>query len=132
MIAATDPAQPYGAALPWPKREREQGRPARAAGAYLVLVDEEPALYLERGGRSLLTLIDPHAGAGALAGAFADQGGPLRAALEALAEAVREGRLPRVSLERIDGEPAMGSPLADLLIELGFSSGPRRLTLSAG
>ena len=132
VIAATDPAQPYGAALPWPKREREQGRPARAAGAYLVLVNQEPALYLERGGRSLLTLIDPQAAAGPLAGAFTEQGGPLRAALEALAEAVREGRLPRISLERIDGEPAMGSPLAELLIELGFSSGPRRLTLSAG
>ncbi len=128
VIAATDPAQPYGAALPWPKREREQGRPARVAGAYLVLVCEEPALYLERGGRSLVTLIEPQAGG--VTGPFAEQGGPLRAALEALAEAVRAGRLPRISLERIDGEPAMGSPLAELLMELGFHSGPRRLTLS--
>ena len=128
VIAATDPAQPYGAALPWPRREREQGRPARVAGAYLVLVCEQPALYLERGGRSLLTLIEPHAGG--VTGPFAEQGGPLRAALEALAEAVRSGRLGRISLERIDGEPAMGSPLAELLVELGFHSGPRRLTLS--
>ena len=128
VIAATDPAQPYGAALAWPKREREQGRPARTAGAYLVLVDQEPALYLERGGRSLLTLID--ADAGGVAGPFAERGGPLRAALEALAEAVRAGRMPRISLERIDGEPAMGSPLAEQLVELGFHSGPRRLTLS--
>ncbi len=129
VIAATDPAQPYGAALPWPRREREQGRPARVAGAYLVLVSEQPALYLERGGRSLLTLIEPHrrrrdgalrragrAAAGRAGGAR--RGGPLRAA----------GR--RISLERIDGEPAMGSPLAELLVELGFHSGPRRLTLS--
>jgi ATP-dependent helicase Lhr and Lhr-like helicase len=128
VIAATDPAQPYGAALAWPKRERERGRPARTAGAYLVLAGEEPALYLERGGRSLLTLVEPEAGG--LAGAFAEQGGPLRAALEALAEAVRAGKLGRVSLERIDGEPAMGSPLAELLVELGFHSGPRRLILS--
>ncbi len=128
VIAATDPAQPYGAALPWPRREREQGRPARVAGAYLVLVCEQPALYLERGGRSLLTLIEPHAAG--VTGPFAEQGGPLRAALEALAEAVRSGRLGRISLERIDGEPAMGSPLAELLVELGFHSGPRRLTLS--
>ena len=65
-----------------------------------------------------------------MTGPFAEQGGPLRAALEALAEAVRSGRVPRISLERIDGEPAMGSPLAELLMELGFHSGPRRLTLS--
>ncbi|HUH80513.1 MAG TPA: DEAD/DEAH box helicase, partial [Solirubrobacteraceae bacterium] len=128
VIAATDPAQPYGAALPWPKREREQGRPARAAGAYLVLVNEEPALYLERGGRSLLTLLEEQAGG--VAGPFAEQGGPLRAALRALAESVRAGKLPRLSLERIDGEPAMSSPLAPQLVELGFHSGPRRLTLS--
>ena len=129
MIAATDPAQPYGAALPWPRREREQGRPARVAGAYLVLVCEQPALYLERGGRSLLTLIEPQrrrrrhgavrragrAAAGRAGGAR--RGGP-------------RGRVPRISLERIDGEPAMGSPLAELLVELGFHSGPRRLTLS--
>ena len=131
VIAATDPAQPYGAALPWPKREREQGRPARVAGAYLVLVNEEPALYLERGGRSLLTLIDPHAGAGALAGAFAEQGGPLRAALEALAEAVRDGqaaaRLAGADRRRAgDGQPA--GRAAD---RARLPSGPRRLTLSA-
>jgi ATP-dependent Lhr-like helicase len=128
VIAAADPAQPYGAALPWPKREREQGRPARVAGAYLVLLAEEPALYLERGGRSLTTLLDP--AAASAAGRFAEQGGPLRAALAALAEAVRAGKVPKLALERIDGEPAMTSPLADTLIELGFHSGPRRLTLS--
>jgi ATP-dependent Lhr-like helicase len=128
VIAAADPAQPYGAALPWPRREREQGRPGRVAGAYLVLLSDEPALYLERGGRSLLTLLD--LSAAAVAGRFAEAGGPLRAALSALAEAVRAGKLPKVALERIDGEPAMASPLAETLVELGFHSGPRRLTLS--
>jgi ATP-dependent Lhr-like helicase len=54
----------------------------------------------------------------------------LRAALAALAEAVREGKVPKLALERIDGEPAMASPLAGTLAELGFHSGPRRLTLS--
>ena len=53
VLAATDPANPYGAALPWP--DRPGGRPSRAAGAYVVLVDGEPAAYLERGGRSLVT-----------------------------------------------------------------------------
>ncbi|MGO9760772.1 MAG: DEAD/DEAH box helicase, partial [Solirubrobacteraceae bacterium] len=59
VLGAADPAQPYGAALPWPRREREQGRPARVAGAYVVLVGEEPALNVERGGRGMLTLTDP-------------------------------------------------------------------------
>jgi ATP-dependent Lhr-like helicase len=55
----------------------------------------------------------------------------VREALEALAEAVRAGRVPKLSIERIDGEPAISSPLAATLLELGFSPGPRRLTLSA-
>ncbi len=56
---------------------------------------------------------------------------PVRAALAALAEAVRAGRVPKLALERIDGDPAIGSPLEEVLLELGFHSGPRRLTLSA-
>jgi len=124
VLAAADPAQPYGAALPWPRREREQGRPARVAGAYVVLVADEPALYVERGGRGLLTLHD------ALARA-AGEDDPLISALGALAQAVRAGRVPRLALERIDGQPALSSALAGTLIELGFGSGPRRLTLSA-
>ena len=55
----------------------------------------------------------------------------LRDALQALAEAVRAGRVPRLSLERINGEPAIASSLVEVLTELGFHSGPRRLTLSA-
>ena len=58
VIAAADPAQPYGAALPWPKREGSTSRPARVAGAHVVLVADEPVLYVERGGRSLVTLAD--------------------------------------------------------------------------
>ena len=59
VLAATDPAQPYGAALPWPRGEGEERLPLqRAAGAYVVLVDGRAALYLERGGRSLITLPD--------------------------------------------------------------------------
>ena len=116
VLAAADPAQPYGAALPWPKREGLQRRPARVAGAYVVMVEEEPALYVERGGRGLL---DPHATA------------PVHEALRALAEAVRAGRVGKLALERIDGEPAMASELVGALVELGFHSGPRRLTLTA-
>jgi ATP-dependent Lhr-like helicase len=115
VIAAADPAQPYGAALPWPKREGQDRRPARVAGAYVVIVADLPVLYIERGGRGLVSLADA----------------PLGEALQALAEAVRGGRVGKLALARIDGEPAIGSPLAQQLIDLGFHSGPRKLTLSA-
>jgi ATP-dependent helicase Lhr and Lhr-like helicase len=159
VLAAADPAQPYGAALPWPRREPPApagGRPARVAGAYVVLVDDRPVLYVERGGRGLLTLGHaPDATAGparaaaigstgapgpARAAAIGSTGAPgvapaadpaLRQGLVALADAVRAGRVGKLALERIDGRPATGSDLAEALVELGFQHGPRRLTLSA-
>jgi ATP-dependent Lhr-like helicase len=115
VIAAADPAQPYGGALPWPKREGQDRRPARVAGAYVVMVADLPVLYVERGGRGLVTLDEA----------------PPGEALRALAEAVRAGRVGKLALERIDGEPAIASPLVQELIDLGFHSGPRKLTLSA-
>jgi ATP-dependent Lhr-like helicase len=121
VIAAADPAQPYGAALSWPKREGRERRPSRVAGAYVVSVADAPALYVERGGRGLLTLAE---------GRDAD-GAVVAEALRALADAVRAGRVPKLALERIDGEPAIASALAETLLELGFRPGPRRLTLSA-
>jgi ATP-dependent Lhr-like helicase len=142
VIAAADPAQPYGAALPWPKRETQDRRPARVAGAYVVLVADEPVLYVERGGRGLLTLGDRQL-PGPLGAGDAASGRPiapahlpgepdrLREALAALADAVRAGRVGKLSLERIDGEPAIASSLAETLVELGFHTGPRRLTLTA-
>ncbi len=131
VIAAADPAQPYGAALPWPKREEGRGRPARVAGAYVVTVAEEPVLYVERGGRGLVTLGEEPTRAAPASPSPAREPDPLREALEALATAVRAGRVPKLALERIDGGPAIASPLVELLVELGFQSGPRRLTLSA-
>jgi ATP-dependent Lhr-like helicase len=135
VIAAADPAQPYGAALPWPKRDADgarvtgtrTARPARVAGAHVVLVADEPVLYVERGGRSLLTL---GAGLSAHDIDLPHRDDPLRDALVALADAVRAGRLGKLALERIDGEPAIGSRLAAVLVELGFHPGPRRLTLA--
>ena len=119
VLAATDPAQPYGAVLPWPERSgSERRRAMRVPGAYVVLCSAEPILYLERGGRGLITLVGAQ-----------DERVP--AALEALAEFVRAGGIGRVSLERVDGEPVVGSPLGAALIELGFRAGPRKLTLSA-
>jgi ATP-dependent helicase Lhr and Lhr-like helicase len=113
VLAATDPAQPYGAALPWPKRDDDR-RPQRVAGAYVVLAGAEPALYVERGGRGLLTLT-----------------GDPSAALQALADAVKAGRVAKLGIERVDGEPVVGSRWEDELLDLGFRAGPRKLTLSA-
>ena len=120
VLAATDPANPYGATLPWPKREDDDSnrRPARVPGAFVVTLDAEPVLYVERGGKGLLALKEP------------DEAW-LRPALEALADEVRRGRVPRLGIERFDGEPVVGSDAGALLIELGFRQGPRRLTLSA-
>jgi ATP-dependent Lhr-like helicase len=121
VLAATDPANPFGATLAWPKREdegKQARRPARVPGAYLVTLDAEPVLYVERGGKALLPLREP-------------DGEWLYPALEALAEAVRRRRVPRLGIERFDGEPLVGTPTAELLVELGFRQGPRRLTLSA-
>ena len=131
VLAAADPAQPYGAALPWPRRDDLPGRPARVAGAYVVLVGDVPALYVERGGRGLVTLADGPAGGGATSASSGVDHDPLRDALEALAVAVRAGKVPKLSLERIDGEAAIASALTDHLIDMGFQAGPRRLTLSA-
>ena len=124
MLATTDPANPFGATLPWPKRDEESGRrPSRVPGAYVVTLDAEPVLYVERGGKGLLALRTPE-GTG-------EPGDWLREALEALADHVRRGRLKRLALERFDGDPVVGSPFEHLLVEIGFSQGPRRLTLSA-
>jgi ATP-dependent Lhr-like helicase len=117
VLGAVDPAQPYGAALPWPERARDR-RPVRVPGAYVVLCGGEPVLYLERGGRGLQTLVSPG-------------DGRLEPALTALAEQVRAGRVKRLALEKVDGEPAIGSPLVPALMALGFQETPRRLTLSA-
>ncbi|HEX2233396.1 MAG TPA: DEAD/DEAH box helicase [Thermoleophilaceae bacterium] len=117
VLAATDPANPYGAALPWPKRD-DARRPSRVPGAYVVTLDAEPVLYVERGGRGLLALREV-------------EQDWLREALEALAAEVRRGRVPRLGIERFDGEPVVGTPAGELLLELGFRQGPRKLTLSA-
>jgi len=122
VLGAADPAQPYGAALAWPKREEGRPRPARVAGAYVVLVADEPALYVERGGRGLVTFA---------AGSVGNTHDELGEALAALAGAVRVGRVGKLAFERIDGAPAVASELADALVELGFQLGPRRLTLTA-
>jgi ATP-dependent Lhr-like helicase len=114
VLAAADPAQAYGAALPWPKRAG--GRAARVAGAHVVLLGGEPVLYVERGGRSLLPLRDP------------DEMW-LRPALAALVAHVKAGGAKRLAVERFDGEPVTESEAMPLLVEAGFLAGPRRAVL---
>jgi ATP-dependent helicase Lhr and Lhr-like helicase len=118
VLAATDPAQPYGAALPWPKRDEEARRPQRVAGAYVVLAGAEPVVYVERGGKGIAVLVDA-------------EDARIEPALQALARFVTSGRGRKLSLERVDGEPVVGSRWEARLIELGFRAGPRKLTLSA-
>ena len=124
VLAAADPAQPYGAALPWPDRPGEtpsSHRPGRKAGALVVLVDGSLVLYVERGGRTLLS--------------WTDDPEVLGPGATALAASVRDGALGRLSVERADGltvgSGIHGSPLAQALEAAGFRPTPRGLRLRA-
>ena len=118
VLAAADPANAYGAALPWPPRPEDTAgghRPGRKAGALVVLADGQLVLYVERGGKTLLSwtsdpdLLDP--------------------AAAALAAAVRDGALGRLTVERADGAGVYDSPLARALEAAGFRPTPRGLRL---
>jgi ATP-dependent Lhr-like helicase len=119
VLAATDPANPYGAALPWPERPVDGGapqhRPGRKAGALVVLVDGALVVYVERGGKSLLT--------------FTDEDALLQPAVDALALAVREGALGKLAVERADGDAVLTTPLAAALRSAGFHATPRGLRI---
>jgi ATP-dependent Lhr-like helicase len=114
VLAAADPAQPYGAALPWPKRAG--ARAARVAGAQVVLLGGEAALFVERGGRTLVPLREPD-----------DEW--LRPAIEALVAHVRAGGAKRLAVERFDGRPVTETEVMPLLVDAGFLAGPRRAVL---
>jgi ATP-dependent helicase Lhr and Lhr-like helicase len=114
VLAAAEPAQPYGAAVPWPRRAG--ARAARVAGAHVVLLDGEAALFVERGGRSLVPLREP------------DESW-LRPALAALVDHVKVGRAKRLAVERFDGQPVTETEVLPLLVEAGFLVGPRRAVL---
>ncbi len=121
LLAATDPANPYGAGVPWPKRGgsgKGGRRPSRTPGAYVMLRAGEPLLFVERGGRGILRLMDL-------------EGEALTDAIGELAGAARDGVLPRLGIERLDGEPVIGSGLEDTWVAAGFSRQPRRLVASA-
>jgi ATP-dependent Lhr-like helicase len=117
VLAATDPANPYGAALAWPSRGEDGGhRPGRKAGALVVLVDGGLVLYVERGGRSLLT--------------WSDDPETLAAAAAGLANAAHAGALGKLSVERADGVHVFGDDaVATALAGAGFRPTPRGLRL---
>ena len=119
LLAAADPAQPYGAALGWPRRDAADRRPyQRAAGAYVVLVDGAPVLVLERGGHGLATL------------PAADDPRQLELALGALRALLVDGRLRELVVNRVDGEPVgPASPWRDRLAAAGFTAGYRGMAL---
>ncbi|MFT4086664.1 MAG: ATP-dependent helicase [Gordonia sp. (in: high G+C Gram-positive bacteria)] len=132
VLAATDPASPYGAALGWPSPARrtvdldartdtaqpESGghRPGRKPGALVVLVEGRATVFVERGGKRLLT--------------FTDDETDLESAAAALTEAVRGGRMPRIHVDQVDGRPVLGSDFGALLVAQGFSTTPRGLRMN--
>ncbi|ACQ80703.1 DEAD/H associated domain protein [Beutenbergia cavernae DSM 12333] len=121
LLAAVDPANPYGAALPWPAAPTSAegvttgARPRRVPGAHVVLVDGALVLYLERGARTLLS--------------FTADDARLRAAAAALANAAASGALGRVVVQRSDGAATLvaDTPLRQALLDAGFVATPRGL-----
>ena len=119
VLAAADPANPYGAALPWPEGAH---RPGRKAGALVALVDGELAWFLERGGRTLLS--------------FTDDAEAHHAAAGALADLVGTGRVQSLLVEKVNGEPVLApdanggqAAVVAALTGAGFARTPRGLRL---
>jgi ATP-dependent Lhr-like helicase len=112
LLAAADPANPYGAALPWP--EHPAARPSRSAGAYVVLSDGDPAAFLERGGRSVHTYTSDPGGLDEVAAALAG---------------LATRRTDRRAVATVDGDPADSTPLGEALRAHGFVASYRGLTL---
>ena len=113
VLAATDPAQPYGSALAWPD---SPGRPARVAGAYVVLVDGAPMVELERGGRSLVTF-ETAVGSDVW--------------IESLIELVKDGRIGRLEIGKVDGIPVRETSFAARLEAAGFTAGYKGMIFRA-
>ena len=120
LLAAADPANPYGAALPWPRRGDDDRRSLqRAAGAYAALVDGAAVVYVDRGGTSIQLLPaaeDPEA---------------LAAGLRSLADLVADGRVRELVIGKVDGEPIALSRHRDALLAAGFVHGYRGYALRA-
>ncbi|GEE02008.1 DEAD/DEAH box helicase [Gordonia spumicola] len=115
LLAATDPANPYGAALDWPSTP-DGHRPGRKAGAVVVLVSGALTAFVERGGKTVLT--------------FTDDAEALHSAAVAVAEAVRAGRVPRIHIDQVDQQPVMATTFGVGLADAGFASTPRGLRMN--
>ncbi|AFR27667.1 ATP-dependent helicase [Arthrobacter sp. Rue61a] len=119
-LAATDPANPYGAALPWPALSVDAGsghRPGRKAGALVVMVDGALVLYVERGGKTLLT--------------FSQDDAVLTVAAQALVDVVRRGAVDKLFMEKVNGHDLLGTPIAVALAAAGAYSTPKGLRIRA-
>ncbi|GAA1825924.1 ATP-dependent helicase [Nesterenkonia flava] len=118
VLAATDPANPYGAALDWPAagEEAPKARPGRKAGAVVVLHEGELVLYMERGGRTLLL--------------YAEQAEVLAASASALVRALRRAQSGRIAVEKVNGASVLNHPIAEHLRAAGFHSSPSGLRLA--
>ncbi|MEZ5253880.1 MAG: DEAD/DEAH box helicase [Microthrixaceae bacterium] len=111
LLAATDPAQPYGAVLAWPDND---GRPTRSAGARVVLCAGEPIAWLDRNGRKVVTF--PAASSSSVW-------------VDTVVDALRIGRLDKLEIVDIDGRPASAGPWVEVLRTAGFSEGYRGMVL---
>lgn len=110
VLAATDPAQPFGASMRWPD---SSGRPARVAGAHVVLVDGEPAVFIDRGAKSILSFPAAHAS---------------DVWIDSVKDLARRRIVRTVEIGKIDGEPSSASPLAESFVQNGFIKAYKGLT----
>ncbi|MDJ1130928.1 ATP-dependent helicase [Streptomyces iconiensis] len=140
VLAAADPANAYGAALPWPAPPGgATHKPGRKAGSLVVLVDGVLTLYVERGGKTLLAWTnDPDSSSapeaedtGPSPEASEEGAARIAAAVEALAQATRQGALGTLTVERVNGSSALSSHLGTALEAAGFHATPRGLRLRA-
>jgi ATP-dependent Lhr-like helicase len=106
LLAAADPANPYGAVVPWPRPERADAGLRRVPGAWVVLAAGRPTLYVSVAGRQVHT--------------FPGDPADLGPAFRALLRLPRSGRRGLLVIERVDGIPALSSPYAPDLRACGF------------
>ena len=119
VLAAVDPANPWGASLPWPERQRDEGpRPRRVAHAWLLLEGGRPLLFIDAGGRSWVTFA---------AWREMAESGQLGRGVGALVDLARQQRRRSFLVERIDGLPAGESEYAEALCQQGFDRDHRGL-----
>ena len=110
LLAATDTAQPFGASLPWPE---SAGRPARAAGAHVVIVNGEAAVYVDRGAKTIVGFPAAH---------------ETTLWVDAVKDLARRGLVRSLEISKIDGDPSSDSPLAEALTDHGFVKAYKGLT----